>query len=80
LFANAVKTTETGFENFHLSCRLNENVFSVEVSIPQKDFVLSDSDDSRIRAYLDDLKVESIMTGTKITFLKEINKDSVSAS
>jgi hypothetical protein len=80
LFANAVKTTETGFEYFHLSFRLNENVFSVEISIPQKDFVLSDSDDRRIRAYLDDLKVESIMTGTKITFLKEINKDSVSAS
>jgi hypothetical protein len=80
LFANAVKTPETGSENYHLSFKLKENVFSAEISIPQEDFVLSDSDDRRIRAYLDDIKIEKIMSGTKIILIKDINKDLVSAS
>ncbi len=80
LFANAVKTLGTGSENYHLSFKLKENVFSAEISIPQEDFVLSDSDDRRIRAYLDDIKIEKIMSGTKIILIKDINKDLVSAS
>jgi len=80
LFANAVKTLETGSENYHLSFKLKENVFSAEISIPQEDFVLSDSDDRRIRAYLDDIKIEKIMGGTKIILVKDISKDLVSAS
>ncbi|MBI5098738.1 MAG: ATP-binding protein [Nitrospirae bacterium] len=80
LFANAVKTVETSSENYHLSFKLKENIFSAEISIPQEDFVLSDSDDRRIRAYIDDIKIEKIMSGTKITLFKDISKDLVSAS
>ena len=79
LFANVIGTAGTGFDNYHLSFKLKENIFSAEISIPQKGFALSDSDNSRIRAYLDDLKVEGLINGTKIIFLKEISKDFVSA-
>lgn len=80
LFANVIGTDGTGFDNYHLSFKLKEHIFSAEISIPQKDFALSDSDNSRISAYLDDLKVEDIVNGTKVIFLKDIGKDLVSAS
>jgi AAA+ ATPase superfamily predicted ATPase len=80
LFANAINTVETGSDNFHLSFKLNENVFSAEIIIPQKDFVLSESDNRRVSAYIDDIKIEKIMGGMKITLFKDIGKDLVPAS
>jgi hypothetical protein len=80
LFANVIGTAGNGFDNYHMSFKLIENNFSAEILIPQKDFALSDSDKNRIRAYLDDLKVEGSNNATKIIFLKEIMKDLTPAS
>ncbi len=80
LFANAIKTVETGLEDYHLLFKLKDNVFLTEITIPQKNFVLSGNDDIRLRTYLDNLTVENIMSGTKITLIKEISRDVVSAS
>ncbi|MBI5057641.1 MAG: AAA family ATPase [Nitrospirae bacterium] len=79
LFANVIGTSEPASENCNLKFRLKENTFFAEVAIPRKDFVLQDNDCNRIKSYLNDLQVETVPGGTKITLLKEIGKDSVPA-
>jgi hypothetical protein len=54
---------------------LKENIFSIEIMTSQEDLTVSDVDIGRIKAYLDDMKVERIMSGTKITLVKEIRED-----
>ena len=66
LFSN-VLVGDAFAEDFKLLVKCAENSFSVEITTPQKDLVLSEQDSSRIRAYLDDLKVENIEEGTIIT-------------
>ncbi|MBI5408640.1 MAG: AAA family ATPase [Nitrospirae bacterium] len=67
-------------EDYHMRFKLKDNLFTAEVSVPRHDFSLSDSDNDRIKAYVDDVKVERVMTGTKITLFKELNKDAAPAS
>ncbi len=78
LFAN-ILTKDESAGNYSLKFILKENTFSVEIAIPQKDFVLTDADSDRVKPYLDDLKVESKMNRTRLTFLKELTKDFTSA-
>ncbi len=72
LFAN-VFDGDDSVENYKLQVRCIENFFSVEITTPQKELVLTEQDTARIRAYIDDLKVESIENGTMITLVKEIS-------
>ncbi len=72
LFAN-VFDGDAPVENYKLQIRYIENLFSVELTTPQKDLVITEQDTARIRAYIDDLKVESIENGTVITLVKEIS-------
>jgi len=57
LFASVIGTGGNGFDYYQMSFKLIENNFSIEILIPQKDVILSNSDKYRIMAYLDDLKV-----------------------
>ncbi len=66
LFSN-VLAGDASVENFKLKVKCTENSFSVEITTPQRDLVLTEQDSSRIGAYLDDLKVENIEDGTIIT-------------
>ncbi len=54
---------------------LKENIFSIEIMTSQEDLTVSDDDIGGIKAYLDDMKVERTMSGTKITLVKEIRED-----
>lgn len=65
LFSN-VLVGDASAENFKLRVKCTENSFSVEITTPQKDLVLSEQDSRRIGAYLNDLKVENIEEGTII--------------
>jgi len=66
LFSN-VLAGDASTENFKLRVNCTENSFSVEITTPQKDLVLTEQDSSRIGAYLDDLKIENIEDCTIIT-------------
>jgi hypothetical protein len=66
LFSN-VLAGDASVENFKLQVTCTEDSFSVEITTPQKDLVLTEQDSSRIGAYLDGLKVENIEDGTVIT-------------
>ncbi len=78
LFENILAKDEF-VDNYSLKFKLEEKTFAVEIKTSQKDFVLSDADSERIRQYIDDIKVERIIDGTKITLLKERVTDFTSA-
>jgi hypothetical protein len=80
LFSNVIGSAGKGAGNYFLKFKLRENVFFAEISIPSTDIVFTDADRERIGAYLDSLSVESTAEGTKIILLRDISKDSVSAS
>lgn len=79
LFSN-VLAEDTSAENFKLQVKCIDNSFLVEISISQKDLVLTEQDSTRIRAYLDDLKIENIEDGTMITLVKKIREDIIPPS
>jgi len=66
IFSN-VLAGEASAEGFKLRVTCRENSFSVEITTPQKDLLLSEQDSSRIGAYLDDLNVENFEDCTVIT-------------
>lgn len=76
LFTN-VLAEDASAENCKFQVKRVENLFFVEITTPQKDLVLTEQDSTRIRAYLDDMKVENIEDGTMITLVKEIREDVV---
>ncbi|GBE03322.1 archaeal ATPase [bacterium BMS3Abin09] len=76
LFSN-VLAGDASAENFKFQIKRIEDSFLVEITTPQKELVLIEQDISRIGAYIDDLKVESIESGTVITLVKEIKEDVV---
>jgi anti-sigma regulatory factor (Ser/Thr protein kinase) len=78
LFANVLARERSAY-SYSLKFALKGNIFSIEITIPQKGFVLSDTDRNSLEPYIDDIKVEDIMSGSKLILLKEISKDSVSA-
>lgn len=70
LFSN-VLAGDPQAESFKLRVRSMDNMFSVEITTPQKDLELAEQDSARIGAYIDDLKVDSEGEGTLITLVKE---------
>jgi hypothetical protein len=46
----------------------------------QPDISVQSEENDNIRAYVDELKVEKVMNGTRITLLKEIKENLASAS
>ena len=74
LFSN-VLAGDASVESFKLWVTYTENSFSIEITTPQKDLVLSEQDSSRIGAYLDDLKVKNVEDGTVLTLVTETKED-----
>ncbi|RJQ18395.1 MAG: ATP-binding protein [Nitrospiraceae bacterium] len=79
LFADISENAAFGSDGYYLKFKLKDNAFSAEVVVPQKDFDLSENDIDRIKAHLDEVKTEKIMSGTRITLLRDISKDLASA-
>jgi energy-coupling factor transporter ATP-binding protein EcfA2 len=79
LFANVFAKDGSPTGEYEIKFERKENIFSVEIITSQKEFVLSDDDSERVKAYLDDLRIEEVVKGTKITLFKELKEDFVSA-
>ena len=75
LFARVLERDGAPPEGCRLKFMLKENIFSIEIMTSQEDLTVADVDIGGIKAYLDDMKVERTMSGTKITLVKEIRED-----
>ena len=76
LFANILTREEDATENCHLSFRVTDNAFSMEVEMPQTghDYSSPEYDNAfnMMKYYVDDIKVERVMNSTRIIMTKKI--------
>jgi len=76
LFANVLTREGHAAENYHLSFRVTDNTFSMEVEMPQTghDYSSPEHDNAfnMMKYYVDDIKVERVMNSTRITMTKKI--------
>ncbi|HDH05889.1 MAG TPA: ATP-binding protein [Nitrospirae bacterium] len=79
LFSGVHAKNGSSARRYQVKVSLRENIFSMEVITSQKDFVMTDKDIIHIRTYLDDIRFESIMNGTRITLVKELKEDFTAA-
>lgn len=79
LFANVLSSDRGSTENYHLSFRVTENTFSMEVETPRTghDYLSPEHDNAfnMMRYYVDDIKVERVMNNTRITMSKKISRE-----
>jgi hypothetical protein len=59
---------------------LKDNVFSIEIITSQKDLALTDDERKHIRPYIDDIRVEEIIGGSRIILYKELKENLAAAS
>ncbi len=83
LFANVLSRDGAATENYHVSFRVTDNTFSMEIETPQTGHDYSSPDHenafSMMRFYVDDIKIERVMNSTRITMTKNISKDTPAA-
>jgi hypothetical protein len=75
LFSAVLAKNGSSGENFKLKFFLRDNVFSVEILTSQTDLIFTESVMRHIRQYIDDIRVEEVKNGSKITLVKKLNKD-----
>ncbi|MBI5665672.1 MAG: ATP-binding protein [Nitrospirae bacterium] len=75
LFSAVLAKNGSSGENYKLKFILRDNVFSVEILTSQADLVFTESVMRHIRQYIDDIRVEDVKTGSKITLVKKVDKD-----
>lgn len=75
LFTRVLERDGAPPEDCRLKFMLKENIFSIEVKASLEDLTVTDADIEGIKSYLDDMKVERVMSGTKITLVKDIRED-----
>jgi hypothetical protein len=80
LFSGSLGNGGVPGESYELKFILKDNMFSAEILTSHSDLVLSDDDNRRIRLYVDDLSVEKVMEGSRITLIKKLKEDLASAS
>ncbi len=80
LFSGSLAQSESSSDKYDLKFNYRDNVFSTAIITSQPDISMLSEVNDHIRAYVDDLKVEKIMNGTRIVLLKEIKGNLVSAS
>ncbi len=76
LFANVLTREGDAAENYHLSFRVTDNTFTMEVETPQTghDYSSPEHDNAfnMMKYYVDDIKVERGMNSTRIIMTKKI--------
>ncbi|MDH4027827.1 MAG: hypothetical protein OEU95_03215, partial [Nitrospirota bacterium] len=77
LIANVLARCGPSAGGHHLRFGLNDRTFYIEITTASKECVLTDENYRYIGEYLDDIMVESLASGTKITFNKELVEDIV---
>jgi hypothetical protein len=80
LLSGALAPVQSSSDRYDLKFNYNENVFSAAMITSQPDISVQSEENDNIRAYVDELKVEKVMNGTRITLLKEIKENLASAS
>jgi hypothetical protein len=75
LFSAVLAKNGSSGENYRLKFILKDNVFSVEILTTRADLKFTDSVMRQIRLYIDDIKVEEVKHGSKITLIKELKKN-----
>lgn len=80
LFSAVLAKNGSSGENYQLKFILRDNLFSIEILTSQEDLTFTDSVMRHIRLYIDDIRVEEVKHGSKITLIKELKKDIASAS
>ncbi|RJR17775.1 MAG: ATP-binding protein [Nitrospiraceae bacterium] len=79
LFSAVLATNGTPGGNYKLKFILRDNVFSVEILTSRHGLIFTDSVMRHIKFYIDDIRVEEVKHGSKITLIKELKKDIASA-
>ncbi len=72
LIANGLSKDGPYEEGCRVAFLLKGNMFHIETTITQKGFDLKEENRKHIMPYLDDLRFESLVNGTKIVFVKGI--------
>ncbi len=72
LIANGLSKDGPYEEGCQLTFMLEGNMFHIETMVAQTGFDLKEENRKHILTYLDDLRVETLINGTKIVFIKEI--------
>jgi hypothetical protein len=80
LFSGVLAGNETSEHSYGLKFNLKDRTFSVEIMTSRQGLALSDDHSMRIRTYVDDIRVEEMMRGSKIILLKELNNNFSPAS
>ncbi len=79
LFSGVLAKNGSSGENYQLKFILRGNVFFVEILTSQADLKFTGSVNRHLRLYIDEIRVEEIKHGSKITLVKELKKDIASA-
>jgi hypothetical protein len=58
---------------YRLKFLREENTVSIEITSSLANIEVTDSEKDQLRAYLDDIRIERIISGTRITLIKEIS-------
>ncbi|UCH82322.1 MAG: AAA family ATPase [Nitrospiraceae bacterium] len=79
LFTNIIAKDNISDDNYHLSFRVTDNMFAIEVKTPPSGYDYASPDNDQVfkmmRYYVDDIKIERIMNSSRITLTKNIGKD-----
>ncbi|MBI4681536.1 MAG: ATP-binding protein [Nitrospirae bacterium] len=70
LFSGVLANNGASGESYKLKFILKGNIFSVEILTSQTDLDFADDESRRIMQYIDDIRIEKIMHGSKITMIK----------
>jgi hypothetical protein len=60
---------------YRLKFLREENTVSIEITTSLANIEFTDSEKDQLRAYLDDVRIERVISGTRITLIKEISKN-----
>lgn len=80
LFSGVLVKNGTSGGSYQIKFFLKDNVFSIEIITSQKDLALTDDDRKHIRPYIDDIRVEEIIGGSRIILYKELKENLAAAS
>jgi anti-sigma regulatory factor (Ser/Thr protein kinase) len=77
LFTNVLSRDRSSQDGYHLSFRISDNIFAIEVETPQTGYDYTSMEHEQafnlMRYYVDDIRIERVMNSTRITMIKKID-------
>ena len=80
LFTRTLVNNQSLTDRYNIKYYFKDGLFSIEVITSQVDLKMMANETEQVKAYLDEMKIEKIMNGTRITLIKGIMEDLESAS